>query len=346
MLDPVAYPLRRAARSGGAGPRSGLRVTLHGTGAGLGRGEALALPAAGTETPDEVERALRAIAPRCVGEWPTLRDWLDWLAGELALAPAARSALDAAGFELAARETGVPVAERLAPGSRRRVRVNALLGASDLAETAREAKAAIARGYDVLKVKVGGCAVSEDEARLEAIREIAGSRVGLRIDANGAWSCEEAEERLRRWSRFGLELVEQPVASRDLEGLARLARESPVPVAADEALASVEGREALVRGELAPLAVLKPGVLGGLAPALELARCAARRGVACLVTTTLDGPLGTAAALHLAAATGERSRAHGLAAADWVEVPFGASLRPRCGGLEVVGRPGFGEVAS
>jgi len=234
----------------------------------------------------------------------------------------------------------------LEPGAARRVRVNALLGASDLDETLREAKDALARGHDVLKLKVGDAGLAEDEARLAAVRALAGVQVRLRIDANGAWSRAEAAERLARWARFGLELVEQPVAGWDLEGLARLARESPVPVAADEALASAEGREALVRGELARLAVLKPAVLGGLAPARDLARRAARRGVACLVTTSLDGPLGTAAALHLAAASGERSRAHGLAAADWVEAPFGASLRPRRGELERTARPGFGEVES
>ncbi len=310
----------------------------------LGRGEALALPAAGTESQAEAERALRATAPRCVGEWPSLRDWLAWLADELAAAPAARAALDAAGHELAARQQAAPVAELLAPGCVRVVRANALLGASDLEETAREAEAALARGYDVLKVKVGDADVARDEARLHAVRRIAGARVGLRIDANGAWSREQASECLMRWVRFGLELVEQPVAGSDLEGLARLARESAVPVAADEALAAPEGREALVRGELAPLAVLKPAVLGGLAAALDLARRAARSGVASLVTTTLDGPLGTAAALHLAAAVGGHAHAHGLAAADWVEAPFAPSLVPRSGRLEIARGPGFGEV--
>jgi L-alanine-DL-glutamate epimerase-like enolase superfamily enzyme len=116
--------------------------------------------------------------------------------------------------------------------------------------------------------------------------------VKLRLDANGAWTAEEALRKLRELSPLGIELCEQPTA--DLAGLDGCA----VPIAADEMLAT-DPEGALRR---ARILVLKPMLLGGLTAALDLARRAHGLGLSLVVTTALEGPVGRAGASHLAAA--------------------------------------------
>src|SRR5262249_37432795 len=113
-----------------------------------------------------------------------------------------------------------------------------------------------------------------------------------RLDANGAWQRDEALWRLQELAPLEIELCEQPTT--DLRGLEQAA----VPIAADELCAS-DPEAALER---ARVVVLKPMALGGVLAALDLARRAVRRGLQVVVTTSLEGAIGRAAAAHLAAA--------------------------------------------
>ena len=124
-------------------------------------------------------------------------------------------------------------------------------------------------------------------------------------------------------------------------------RASSTRIAADEGVSSVEeGRRLLDAGAVGAL-VLKPMRLGGIRPALTLARDAAERGVPCIVTTTFDAGIGVAAALHLAATIPAVDAlpdvAHGLATADHLAADIvTAPPRPHDGALAVPALPGLG----
>jgi L-alanine-DL-glutamate epimerase-like enolase superfamily enzyme len=83
-------------------------------------------------------------------------------------------------------------------------------------------------------------------------------------------------------------------------------------------------------------------VLGGVGASLRLGRAAARAAVDCFVTTTLDGPIGSAAAAHLAAAICDGSLACGLATVESVEAAFPDWLQPRGGRIRLPESPGLG----
>ena len=103
-------------------------------------------------------------------------------------------------------------------------------------------------------------------------------------------------------SRFGLEFVEQPVAARDLEGLAAVQMAVGTPIAADESVTgAATRRKQSSRASAASLLVIKPMVVGGLRPAMEIINLALAGAVEPVVTTTIDSGVGIAAALHLAA---------------------------------------------
>jgi L-Ala-D/L-Glu epimerase len=345
-LEPVAYALRGDVRTrrGAMAPRAGFRLTLTADGGEVGHGEALPLPDAGTERLETCAAALQLLVRAFEGldvEPSGLTGALCSVAPE---APAARCAFDTAVHELAARRAGCSVAALLGAPSGAVVAVNAMSGAGDAGAAAEAARSARKQGYGTLKLKVGGCAPDAELARVSAARSAGGSELVLRIDANGAWTADQALAVLEQLGLLELELVEQPVPARDLEGMRRLRREARVAIAADEALALAEGRAALLAGELASFAVLKPMVLGGLGPAAALASAARARGIPSIVTTTLEGPLGTAAALHLAAAVGARDRAHGLASVDSVDTAFPPMLQPHEGRLRVLPVLGFGNT--
>ncbi len=321
--------------------RRGYAVELVDENGKIGRGEALPLPAAGTEDLAATHAVLRASGARLAGREGELQELLDWVEAGASGAPAASCALDTALHDLEAQRAGQPVAHLLAARPRDSVDVNAVVGSDASRGPAGEAVAAVRRGYRTLKLKVGVRSLDADAALLAAVRAVIPGSTSLRIDSNGAWTVESALAALETLAEFDVDLVEQPVRGGDLEGLRLVSERSPVPVAADEALATSAGRAALVTGSIVPVAILKPMVLGGLRASARLARAAAAAGVRCVVTTTFEGPVGTAAALHLSAALGDPELAHGLAASDMLVAEFPQELVPVRGSLRVRGEPGL-----
>jgi o-succinylbenzoate synthase len=164
-------------------------------------------------------------------------------------------------------------------------------------------------GFPVVKVKVGRRDPRADLDLVAAVRDAVGPDVALRVDANGGWDVETAEEMIRRLTPYGLELVEQPVAA--LHDLARLRRRADVPLAADECVRSVGDARCVAALHAADVVVLKVQPLGGVRIALRVAEAA---GVPALVTSMRETSIGIAAGLALAAALPELPYACGLGA--------------------------------
>nr|WP_022920863.1 o-succinylbenzoate synthase [Ornithinimicrobium pekingense] len=161
--------------------------------------------------------------------------------------------------------------------------------------------------YDVsrtAKVKVAekGQALADDVARVTEVRRVLGPDARIRVDANGAWSVDEAVEALRALAPLGLEYAEQPCAT--VEELAALrvalARAgAEVPVAADESVRRAEDPLRVARERAADLVVVKVAPLGGVARALEVVEAC---GLPAVVSSALDTSVGLAVGVRLAAA--------------------------------------------
>ena len=221
------------------------------------------------------------------------RDELLAQCAKLTVIPHALAAIDLALWDLAGRRAGRPVWQLLGASECAPVEVNYTVAAADRAGAAAEAERARAAGYRCLKVKV---AVGDDPGRIAAVRAVAGPDLAIRLDANGAWSAEEARAALRALAPAGIELCEEPVHG--LEEVERLAHEVDVPLALDES-AHLAG--ALERRRCDSVC-LKVGLCGGLTGLLAAARRARRAGYRVYLASGLDGPIGIAAALHAACA--------------------------------------------
>ncbi len=290
-------PLGRPSGAAGRAStwREGLLLTVRDRDGNVGHGEASPLPRHSIDNLADVTRALIDVIPR-LGEAnddvaATMRRFptLDAL-------PSARCALEVALLDLMARRAGVSVAA-LVGHDAAEVACNAQPGALLDADIEERCAVAVGRGFDVLKLKAGADFARERDVLAEL--RARWPAVTWRLDANGAWTVDEARRRLDALAGLNVAYVEQPCAG---DGVFALG-EHAVPWAADEVLvddvmrsrflADVDAR----RGCTA--VVLKPMALGWLR-ARETALAAGALGLGVVVTHLLDGPVALAAACELA----------------------------------------------
>jgi L-alanine-DL-glutamate epimerase-like enolase superfamily enzyme len=248
--------------------------------------------------------------------------------------PQALAAVDLALWDLAGKRAGRPVSELISVEAARSIPVNATIGAEDRAGAAAAAAAAAQADFDTVKVKVG---IGDDGGRLAAVRAAVGPRVAIRIDANGAWEIDEAVASLRALAPVGIELAEEPVHG--VEALRAVRAEVDVPLAMDETAAE-EG----AAGSGATDAVcLKIARCGGITGVLRDAAEARIAGSVAYLASSYDGPVGIAAAVHVAAGltAGGPLPAHGLATLAAFE-DSGERLHAVRGAIRVPREPGLG----
>ncbi|WP_207589115.1 o-succinylbenzoate synthase [Halomontanus rarus] len=337
---PLRTPLETA--HGTIDSREGflVRVTSSDGGA-TGVGEATPLPG-WTESIDDCERALqRAVrAIESTEDGNAVNTTID----AVDETSAARHGVSLALLDLEARRSATPLYRQLGTDERvARVPVNATIGNGSPDEAAESARAAVDRGFGCCKLKVGVRSVEEDVERVRRVREAVGPDVELRVDANGAWTYEEALTAVEAFAdaAVDVDLLEQPLPAGALEGHAEL-RGRGVAIALDEGLLE-HGVDAIYEADAADAVVLKPMGIGGVDLAGELAAWVRELAIQPIVTTTIDAVVARTGAVHLAAAIPDVP-ACGLATADLLAedlgrdpVPFerGAAVVPQAKGIGV-----------
>ena len=171
-------------------------------------------------------------------------------------------------------------------------------------------------GCTTAKVKVAepGETVADDLARVEAVRDALGPAGQVRVDANGAWTVEQAADALKQLDAFDLEYAEQPV--RTLEEMAELRRRVDVRLAADESVRTAADPMRVAGLDAADIVVLKVQPLGGVRRCLEVAEAC---GLPVVVSSAVETSVGLAAGVALAAALPELSFACGLGTAQLLD---------------------------
>jgi L-alanine-DL-glutamate epimerase-like enolase superfamily enzyme len=298
-----------------------------------GGGEAAPLPSYDGVTLDDVRAALEDCRPLLRDADGLPRAMIAAACREAAVLPQAIAAIDLALWDLEGRRQGEPVWRLLGAKSGGSVVVNALIGARDCASAAAEAAAVADAGFRCVKVKVG---LGDDVARVAAVREAVGPDVALRLDANGAWSIEQAVAHLRELAPHAIELCEEPVHG--VEHLRAVQEAVPVLIAMDE---TAVGPGALTSGACGAVC-LKLSRCGGISGLIEAAELVRSVGSEVYLSSTLDGPLGVAGALHASAALGPL-RPCGLATLDaFSDLALDPSLMVDDGLMRVPDGPGLG----
>ena len=285
----------------------------------IGFGEASPLPGWSAETGLSIRRAVAAIecplALRDIGE-------LGQAIQGLEDAPTLRFGLESALLDALSRMNGLSLGQALAGirGVRpaRSVPVQFTLGAESATRCIQALEEASAIGHTHAKLKVGASDIQHD---LERIRRVMGScgNITLRLDANGAWTVEQALHVLASLPPDRVEMIEQPVSDASLDELLNHYDGNGPLIAADESCAAADRIRALIRAGRLGAIVVKPSVVGGLVPAGKLFEMARRHGVRVIISNLMESAVGRRAIAHLAAAWPELEGPHGLATGQWFQ---------------------------
>ncbi len=150
-------------------------------------------------------------------------------------------------------------------------------------------------GFQCIKIKIGALHFNSELQLLSTIREkYSEQHISLRVDANGAFTPEEAPQRLASLAHHKIHSIEQPIRAGNWKAMQRLCEETPVPIALDEELIGVHGsrKEELLRTIRPQYLVLKPSLLGGFAGSMEWITLAEKLGIGWWVTSALESNIG------------------------------------------------------
>lgn len=193
-----------------------------------------------------------------------------------AITSLALAAIDTALWDLKCRRANEPL-HRMAGGAQSRVPLYTTEGGwlhIDTAELVEDALRAQAAGFGGSKIKIGRPHVSEDVARLTAVRDAVGPAFEIMTDANQRFTVDEAIRRARCLTPLDIAWLEEPLPADDLSGHQRLSESTSLPVAVGESLYSPQHfREYLQRGACSIVQV-DVARIGGITPWLKVAHLA------------------------------------------------------------------------
>lgn len=251
------------------------------------------------------------IKPLIFGEDPLNLEWLwkkmrDELisTGYEGLVTQAMSGVEIALWDVIGKALKQPVS-RLLGGYKDEIKVyastNIGLRGTPLKEQAEAALEYLEEGYDAIKIRVSG-QPKEDEAITRLVRDVIGDDIDLMVDAYQKYSPSVAIKMGKRYERYDLYFLEEPIAQYNLEALARLRSEVDVPIAAGEHVYTKYGFRELIVKEAVD--VLQPDctVTGGLLESKKICTLADAWGFNCM-PHTWNTPVGVVATWHLIAST-------------------------------------------
>lgn len=306
-------PLHRPFLSGQGGldrtwtQREGLILRIP-TSAGEFAAEAAPLPGFSTDTLDEVVNEARTLLPeleKLLDQPPDEDSFRTFL--NRPLFPSLSFALSSLFLQLL-QHSELTEPKRVATAT---LTINGVISRGTADEMNQAIDEHYRQGYRTLKLKSG----PNPSELFTIIRETAGrhSDLTFRIDANASWPADRAGEWLKQFYSLPVEYCEEPCRYHSFTEAARLHRDSPLPIALDESLASISDIRRALYEKACTVVILKPTRLGNLFGLIDLAKSIATDPQPeWILTTTLETAIGRIAVAKLAARIGTPGRAHGL----------------------------------
>ena len=177
-----------------------------------------------------------------------------------------------------------------------RIPINGLIWMGEASFMNEQISKKLKAGFTTLKMKIGAINFDTELDILKGIRnQYDASELELRVDANGAFSVEEAMGKLEKLAVFGIHSIEQPIKAGQTETMRRLCKSSPIPIALDEELIGVlekNQKQALLAQINPQYIILKPSLVGGFHGSLEWIKVAEDLGIDWWITSALESNIG------------------------------------------------------
>lgn len=153
----------------------------------------------------------------------------------------------------------------------------------------------IAAGYRCIKLKVGALDFETELEIIAGIRQhFSADEIGIRLDANGGFSADDALLKLEKLAKYQIHSIEQPIKQGQLYAMADICKHSPIPIVLDEELIGVKSidKELIIRKIKPAYIILKPSLLGGFKQSEEWIRMAEKHQVKWWITSALEANIG------------------------------------------------------
>jgi O-succinylbenzoate synthase len=210
--------------------------------------------------------------------------------------PFARAGLEGALWDAHARKRNLPLYALLG-GEKKDIPSGAAIGLfPTIEELLIRVEQLLQAGYKRIKIKIQP---GWDSEPLQAIRRRFGD-IPLMVDANASYSITEHRPSLQELDRFGLMMIEQPLAKEAFEESAELQRQLQTPICADESAYSLNALEEIIRRKSAKIINIKVQRVGGLLNARRIAELAMQAGLPCWLGTMPELGIASTQGLHLA----------------------------------------------
>ena len=174
--------------------------------------------------------------------------------------------------------------------------INGLIWMGELGFMKAQIKTKIAAGFTTIKLKIGALDFAKELEILRAIRkEYSEKDIELRVDANGAFHPDKALEKLKYLADFHIHSIEQPIRAGQWEVMAKLCRETPIPIALDEELIGVfqkEAKENMLHIIQPQYIILKPSLIGGFQGSEQWIHLATKQHIGWWITSALESNIG------------------------------------------------------
>lgn len=259
-----------------------------------GVGECAPLPDLSCDAlPGRYEEVLAACCKRVEQtgsiDYETMRPYPSMLFGlEMAFAHLKAGCLKLSDTAFAEGKAGIPI--------------NGLIWMGDFEQMYRRIEEKMKQGFRCIKLKIGAIEFEKELELLGHIRKhFSPEQIELRVDANGAFTPEEAPHKLQLLNEFQLHSIEQPIRAGQWKEMAALCASTPFPIALDEELIGVNDftQKAALLDTIRPqYIILKPSLHGGLKGSEEWIKLAAQRGIGSWVTSALESNVGLNAIAH------------------------------------------------
>ncbi|MBK6542833.1 MAG: o-succinylbenzoate synthase [Flavobacteriales bacterium] len=253
-----------------------------------GFGEAALFPGHSKEFPADVRTKLLELCA-------DTSNWEQRLRTDLVDVPSVRFAVEQCLRDLEAGGSKMLFPSEFTLG-RQAIPINGLVWMGDKATMKQRIREQIDGGYSTVKMKIGAIGIEDELTLLKNVRaEYKAADLTLRVDANGAFSAQQAPEVLKRLADLQVHSIEQPVAPGLYEVMTELCADPPIPIALDEDLIGANTHDAkvdLLDNVRPQYIVIKPSLVGGWAAAQEWIDLAKARNIGWWITSALESSIG------------------------------------------------------
>ena len=176
------------------------------------------------------------------------------------------------------------------------ITINGLVWMGDQQFMKKQIQEKLNSGFSCIKMKIGAIDFDAEVALLKSIRkEFSSNEIELRVDANGAFKPKNALEKLKILSELDLHSIEQPIKQGQLQEMALLCENTPLPIALDEELIGVfstQEKQEVIKMVKPQFIILKPSLVGGFGGTTEWIDIAKKNNVDWWITSALESNIG------------------------------------------------------